>query len=137
MRWLITLGAIVAMSGVNTPSAQDDLSRLVPQDPQLVDLHFENAPVQVVLDELAALGDFEVYFSRDIDELLPVDLRVERADYETVLRRVLNAADLSYRVVGEDTLLVSRSLRVLRRHNRRDPVLLRLPAQLTGRSRPQ
>ena len=137
MRWLITLGAIVAMSGVNTPSAQDDLSRLVPQDPQLVDLHFENAPLQVVLGELAALGGFEVYFSRDIGELLPVDLRVERADYETVLRRVLNAADLSYRVVGEDTLLVSRSLRVLRRHNRRDAVLLSLPAHLTGRSRRQ
>ena len=81
-----------------SPSAQDDLSRLVPQDSHPVDLHFENAPVQVVLDELAALGGFEVYFSRDIGELLPIDLRVERADYETVLRRVLNAADLSYRV---------------------------------------
>ncbi len=110
MRLLTAIGAAVLVIGMSaTAQEQDDLSRLLTDDPSPMSLKFYDTEVGDVFELLATAGGFEVYFSQDVQELPPVSFNFRDSDLEDILRFVLNAERLRYRVVGDGTLLVSRS----------------------------
>ena len=111
MRLLTAIGVAVLAIGVSASSAQelDDLSRLLREDPGPVSLSLQGARVDEILEVMGTIGGFEVYFSRDVAEWPPISLKFQDTDYETVLRAVLNMSGLRYTVVGDNTLLVSRT----------------------------
>ena len=125
MRSIVSLAVGLVMVGMVSVSAQDALSRVLPDDPPAVTLLFENAEVAGVLDALASIGGFVVYFTKDVETLPPVSVDVRSAEFGTVLLSVMNDSDLNYRVVDDDTLLVSRAFRVPYRGGR-----LALPSPL-------
>ena len=79
---------------------------------------------------LASIGEFDVYFTKDVETLAPIDVRVDSAEFETVLRSVMNDSDVSYRVIDDDTLLVSRAFRIPYQGGRLDLPALRPPSAL-------
>ena len=102
--------ALVVLVGVGASAQEpDDLAQLLPEGVLPLDLAFENVAVDALLDSLATIGNFRVYFDWDVRDLSPVDMRFENVEFEVVLRAVLNLPGVSYTVVGDDTLLVSRS----------------------------
>ena len=128
MRSIVSLPVALVIVGTGSVSAQDALSRVLPDDPPAVTLLFENADVAVVLDELASIGGFDVYFTKDAETLAPIYVDVRSAEFETVLRSVLNDSDVSYRVIDDATLLVSRAWRIPYQGGRMDMPALRLPS---------
>ena len=66
-----------------------------------------NADVATVLEELAIAGGFKVYVVPEITDVPPVTLDFVDAELVTVLRFLATAANLSYRVLNDNTLLVS------------------------------
>ena len=130
MRSIVSLAVALVIVGAGSMSAQDALSRVLPDDPPAVTLLFENADVAVVLDELASIGGFDVYFTKDVETLPPVSVDVRSAEFGTVLRSVLSDWDVSYRVIDDDTLLVSRAWRVPYKGGRLYAPALRLPGSL-------
>ena len=107
-----SLAVALAVLGSGSLSAQDVLSRVLPDDPPPVTLSFEDADVTEVIDVLASIGGFDAYFTKDVETLPPIDVSFDSVEFETVLRSVMSDSDLSYRVIDDATLLVSRAFRI-------------------------
>ena len=114
-------GDILIVDGVNhmviADPNEETLAKYEDQRAQYIRLvdelgHLRDPPAVtqdgVRVELMANIAGFEVYFSRDVAEWPPVSFEFEQTDYETVLRALLDGPGLSYRVTGDDTLLVSR-----------------------------
>ena len=108
MRLVIAIGVAVLAIEMSASAAQlqDDLTRILPDNPSPITVSFSDAPVEGILDMLANAGGFEVYFSAEVKELPPVTLRFKGAFYEDALRGALKITGVRYRVV-DGALLIS------------------------------
>ena len=108
---VIALAAVLVIGMSASAQEPDDLSRLLTDDPSPWSMERQEMAVGDLLELLATAGGFEVYFSQDVQELPPETFSFRDVDVEDVLRAVLNLKHfgLRYRVVGDGTLLVSRS----------------------------
>ena len=105
MRFTTFFGAAVVVLGVGGLSAQDDLSQLVGENPPPVQLELQDSELVEVLETLAKIGDFQLQLAPGVSDASPVTGRIEDASLAEVLRFVLDAAAVNYRVV-EHTLIV-------------------------------
>ena len=115
MRFTAVLGLAILTASVGLFAGQDDdLSRIVPNEPVTVSLQLEQVAVSEALEALARVAGIDIYFTRDVaDDDATVNVSFEffsEGDLETVLRSLLDGHNLSYRVGDENTLLVFRSL---------------------------
>ena len=109
MRRMMWIGALALLPGsVLFAQDQDDLARFLRDKPlPTITVSFRDTPVDRVLNMLADAGSFDVYFSLEVQDLLPVTLEFRHADYEDALRSVLKITRLRHTVVGNRVLLIS------------------------------
>ena len=97
------LGSLTVTVPPSIVTVQGDLSQLV-RGNSPVQLVLEDSSLEVALEILAGIGDFELQLSPGVGDASPLTGTFED-DLENVLRSVLDAADVSHRIVGR-TLIV-------------------------------
>jgi type II secretory pathway component HofQ len=105
MRLTSLFGLAIIVMGVGVLSAQDDLSQLVGEGASAVTLEFQSINVVDALEAVATIGGFQLQLSPGVSDASPVTGRLEDANLANVLRFVLAAAAVNYRVV-KHTLIV-------------------------------
>lgn len=109
---VLSMGVAVAaqddLSKLLAPTSQDDLARLAPIS-GTVTFSFQNTTLPSLLHRLGEASGIDIRLTPDVEALdAPVNFSFQNARFDAVFQVFLQVGHLSYAVINEKTVVVTR-----------------------------